>query len=132
MIRFDMDINMTSFDIAPTNGHDVRPVDVVHPVATVPPADILPPWLNDLERAVYEAASDTLVSAKYLARRAGYCDARVREAISRLTGCDPPLLMRGRGGVRRVPRKAAGGNVAQAVALLRQAIQLLPQEGGGG
>lgn len=67
----------------------------------------LPSWLIDIERAVYEAATNTPQSVQRLATRAGYSVSRVREAVARLTGCEPPLLMRTRGGVKLAQRNPA-------------------------
>ena len=59
---------------------------------------------------------------------------RVREAVCRLTACDPPLLVRVRGGARRwhggraVEQPPQPDRTAEAIALLRQALALL--EGG--
>jgi len=63
----------------------------------------LPSWLTELERCVYEAATDRAVPAVTLARLAGYSVSRTRDAVARMTSCNPPLLMRGANGVRRVP-----------------------------
>lgn len=69
--------------------------------------DALPGWLIDIERAVYEAATSSPQSVARLATLAGYSVSRVREAVARLVGCEPPLLVRVRGGIKRVTRNRA-------------------------
>ncbi|MBL8796684.1 MAG: hypothetical protein JNM56_22470 [Planctomycetia bacterium] len=106
-------------------------------VPAEPPAEVLPSWLIDIERDVYLAATDQPQTVKRLRHHVGRSESRVREAVARLTGCDPPLLIRVRNGVKRyhgspvkAPVKAPlpADRTAEAVALLRQALALL--EGG--
>lgn len=85
------------------------PAAAVTPVHAEPAAAStaeLPSWLTELERCVYEATTDKEQSAVALARRAGYSVSRTRDAVARMTTCNPPLLMRSSRGVRRIPRAA--------------------------
>lgn len=84
-----------------TSTPEQAPPLLLHSAA--PPTDNLPRWLNDIERAVYEATTSQPQTTRRLTVRSGYSESRVREAVGRLTSCDPPLLMRSRGGVRRMP-----------------------------
>ncbi|MDE2097204.1 MAG: hypothetical protein KGL39_08150 [Patescibacteria group bacterium] len=56
--------------------------------------------LSAIEQAVLKAATRTPQTAKTLARLSGYSLSRVRDAITRLTGLDPPLLIRTPQGLR--------------------------------
>lgn len=98
-----------------------------------PTAEDLPGWLNDIERDVYRAATNIPQTTKRLRHLVGRSESRTREAVARLTSCDPPLLIRVRNGVLRYhgsPAKAPlpADRHAEAIALLRQALALL--EGG--
>jgi hypothetical protein len=56
--------------------------------------------LSAIEQAVLKVATKTPQTAKTIARLAGYSLSRVRDAITRLTSLDPPLLIRTAQGLR--------------------------------
>jgi len=91
--------------VAPSTWRPSRGLPLVSPGALGgAPTGTLPPDLNAIELATYQAATDSPQSLKTLARKTGYSHGRVREAVARLTLRNPPLLMRTSQGIRRMPR----------------------------